>query len=182
MMDTHQTRGIATRMIVKAGILRMAVIGNVCSLDSENVKTGDIFLPLDHCNINSSNVNHGPNVDKWGKRFYDCSSVYDLNMVKTFAKLAKKVTDKKPHQSRLLYMSHIKPFAGLAEKRYGDAFEKLIKSDAKGVTNDGYGEVMMLRQMDFDSTHKAIYIGIVGHQAVKDGGKYEADIFNVEEY
>jgi hypothetical protein len=121
-------------------------------------------------NLSAQNPNFGPNVDKWGKRFYDCSNVYDLNMTNTFHKICKKTLAGKrtSFKSNIMFMSHAKPFASVAEVRFSESFKRIVNNDCRAITNQGYGEVMSMRQMDFDSTIKSCFIGVVAHRCVSD--------------
>lgn len=176
----HSIRSVLPRIMTQLGVMRLAVIGNVASL-SDKVEVADLFLPLDHVNLSAANPNHGPNVDAWGKRFYDCSNVYDMNMTMTYHKIAKKLLKGKRnvHKSNIVFTGHSKPFAALAEKRFGESFG-LVKSQCDAVSNVGYGEVMEVRHMDFETTLKVCYIGLVTHKTVEDVSDYQVEDYDHE--
>jgi len=46
----------------------------------DEYKAGDLFLATDHANISSCNPGIGPNLDEYGPRFFDVSSMYDHRM------------------------------------------------------------------------------------------------------
>ena len=43
----------------------------------EQYSVGDLFLVKDHANISASSPGIGPNIDEYGPRFYDISSMYE---------------------------------------------------------------------------------------------------------
>jgi len=62
-------------MLVKTDFRQILIVNGICSL-TEEMKVGDLFLTLDHLNLNGSSPQMGPNEDSWGKWFYDCSNIY----------------------------------------------------------------------------------------------------------
>jgi hypothetical protein len=43
----------------------------------EHYEAGDLFIVKDHANISASSPGIGPNIDEYGPRFYDVSSMYE---------------------------------------------------------------------------------------------------------
>ena len=48
----------------------------------ESYRAGDLFVVKDHCNISASSPGIGPNLDEYGPRFYDTSSMYEKAFTK----------------------------------------------------------------------------------------------------
>ncbi len=53
-------------MLVKTDFRQILIVNGICSL-TEEMKVGDLFLTLDHLNLNGSSPQMGPNEDSWGK-------------------------------------------------------------------------------------------------------------------
>lgn len=43
----------------------------------EELKAGDLFVVKDHASISAQSPGIGPNIDEYGPRFYDISSMYE---------------------------------------------------------------------------------------------------------
>ena len=84
------------------------------------MKVGDLFVAQDQMNLNAQNPQFGPNEDSWGKWFYDCSNIYHTPYVQKFQRIFESIKGVKAHQNNILFTSHSKPYASLAEKRLAD--------------------------------------------------------------
>lgn len=51
----------------------------------DSFQTGDLFLTKDHANISASSPGIGPNLDEYGPRFYDISSMYEKRFSQAIA-------------------------------------------------------------------------------------------------
>lgn len=108
-------RSLGVRILVKCGFTEILVTNSVCSL-TDDMKVGDLFLALDQLNLNGQNPQFGPNEDSWGKRFYDCSNIYYKPFTNKFKEIYKNAQGRPLFENNLLFTSHAKPYASLAEK------------------------------------------------------------------
>ena len=153
-------RSIPTRILHALGAKRFTVISDIFGVDDE-LETGDIFLAKDHINLSVLNPTMGPNIDKWGKRFYDVSRCYNPKLIDAYIEEASNHEDVKIYTSGVAYTSSAKPYAGLAEKKFCKGIGKINGTDCKGISFQGYSELMTIRQMDFDDEFKTLFIGII---------------------
>jgi hypothetical protein len=45
--------------------------------NADELKGGDLFVVKDHASISAQSPGIGPNIDEYGPRFYDISSMYE---------------------------------------------------------------------------------------------------------
>ena len=71
--------------------MRIAILGSECknflacphvwnlqwARNAEKLEAGDLFVVKDHANISAQSPGIGPNIDEYGPRFYDISSMYE---------------------------------------------------------------------------------------------------------
>ena len=50
------------------------------SKNPDTYKAGDLFLVTDHANISASSPGIGPNIDEYGPRFYDITTMYEKRL------------------------------------------------------------------------------------------------------
>lgn len=87
-----------------------------------------------------------------------------------------------------MYTSHAKPYAGLAEQRLGESvhvllkdFETKVHKELTAVTNQGFGEVMTIRNMDLspEVPVNCFMVGVVTHHYNLNEG-YQVDTYDVD--
>lgn len=174
-------RSIPTRILHKLGVNRFVVIGNVFGAD-ENIEVGDLYLPTDHMNLSVLNPTQGKNIDEWGRRFYDVSKCYDNGLIDKFKELAEKIEGCNVWKSHLFYVNNAKPYAGRAEQRFCKGMGEINGYDCKGVSFQGYSEMMTIRHMDFEDLFKTIYIGVISDKCVNQAESFGVENIDMESY
>jgi purine-nucleoside phosphorylase len=84
---TMQEVTIPVRVMKQLGI-KLLVASNACGGLNPDFNAGDIMIITDHINFMGTNPLMGPNLDEFGPRFPDMSSVYDRDMIKVLEKVA----------------------------------------------------------------------------------------------
>ena len=186
MIMHHETldptaRSIPTRILHKLGVSTFYLIGNVFGADEE-MNVGDLFIPVDHCNLSTLNTTSGPNIDSWGKRFYDVSKCYHDHLIEDFEAKAASHKDVKVFKAQLLYVNNSKSYAGLGEQQFCKGMGVTNKYNCTAVSFQGHAEIMTMRHMDFDSNIHALYIGVVFDRCVNESEGTHIDTFNSTDY
>lgn len=183
-----QLRSLPIRVPMKLGFKKFVIMGNVTGL-VEGMNQGDTYLVNDHMSWTGLSPLHGPNVESYGKRFFDQTNVYDKNMSMMFAKLAKKVEGYNVHKGNLLWATNSKPYMSHAEASMAKHITELGFSTS-AFTNQGVADMQTLRHMDFEDTLKGMYLGIVSETALyenaaglkEDFGEEILDLSDMEAY
>ena len=168
-----------TRTLVTLGMKKFVILANVASTDAE---IGDLYLPNDHINYTGAQPTIGKNIDKWGKRFYDCSVCYDRNMTLTFAKIHEKQHGAGSlKQGNMIWLNSIKPYCGKSEENFATT-SSFGEFKINAVVKEGILDIMAIRHMDFEGDLKAVFIGVVNETTAPVDPSTHADQFDLEKY
>lgn len=180
LLDTT-SRTIPTRILRKLGVDKFFILGNVFGVD-DNMKVGDLVLPMDHINISVLNPTFGKNIDEWGKRFYDVSKCYNHTLIDKFAEIAQEKGNVQAWKVGLAYTINSKPYTGLAEKRFCEGIGSINDIEVKATSFQGFPEMMTIRHMDFEDEFKNLYIGVVYDKCVNEDSEELVDTFKIDQY
>ncbi len=115
------------RVLSMLGVKHLLISSAVGGLNPQ-FNTGDLMIVTDHINLTGTNPLIGPNLDQFGARFPDMSSVYDRSLIH--------LANKKALESKIRLMQGI--YVGLTgpclETPAETRFLRLIGADAVGMS------------------------------------------------
>jgi len=132
----------------------------------EAYNAGDLFIAKDHANISASSPGIGPNIDEYGPRFYDISSMYE----KKFTEILQETVTAQGvrhcvgdlfwvNNTAIPNVAHVNLAAGVSNDRV--CF--------KGIVKNGVSELMAVHHRNPQSPYKltSSMIGIVSDSVVR---------------
>lgn len=69
--------------------IKTLIITNAAGGINENLEIGDLMIVKDHIKLSNDSPVRGININEFGERFFDMSSVYDKNLIETAKNTAK---------------------------------------------------------------------------------------------
>ena len=108
----------------------------------EDLKAGDLFVVKDHASISAQSPGIGPNIDEYGPRFYDISSMYEKRFTQMINEIIHSHPEIKSTHGEVFWVNNSAltngsaPFDKMAE---GLSNQKVC---FKGVTKTGISELM----------------------------------------
>ena len=142
--------------------------------NSGELKAGDLFVVKDHASISAQSPGIGPNIDEFGPRFYDISSMYE----KRFTHLINEIIGSHPGVAH----AHGEVFwVNNSALPSGDVFTRMAeglsnhKVTFKGVTKTGISELMAVHHRQSQSPYKltSAMVGIITDSTIRKQTQHE---------
>lgn len=67
-------------------------LNNAVNQERQPLKAGDLFVVTDHANLSANSPGIGPNIDDYGPRFYDITSMYHSELTSNLRNLCSDVS------------------------------------------------------------------------------------------
>ncbi len=136
----------------------------------------------DHASISAQSPGIGPNIDEYGPRFYDISSMYEKRFTQIINELIHGASSIKSTHGEVFWVNnstvHISIFNQMAE---GLSNQKVC---FKGVTKTGISELMAVHHRQSQSPHKltSAMVGIITDSQIRKQAqtdRYTAGVKNL---
>ena len=149
----------------------------------EELKAGDLFVVKDHANISAQSPGIGPNIDEFGPRFYDISSMYE----KAFSQLLRETIAShetiKSVCGEVFWVNNSVAVHGTVYNQMAEGLSN-EKVTFKGLTKTGISELMAVHHRQSQSPHKltSAMVGIITDSVVRRQAQhdhYQAGVHNL---
>jgi hypothetical protein len=146
--------------------------------NTDELQAGDLFLVKDHANISAQSPGIGPNIDEYGPRFYDISSMYE----KRFSALVKESiehTGARHTEGQVFWVNNSTvPSPVFNQMAEGLSNEKVT---FKGLVKTGISELMAVHHRASSSPYKltSAMVGIVTDSVVRRQNQHERYVVGV---
>jgi hypothetical protein len=160
--------------------LRIAILGAECKVflscphiwnlqwerNSEKLQAGDLFVVKDHANISAQSPGIGPNIDEYGPRFYDISSMYEKRFTHLIQEVIAANGAKSVYGEVFWVNNSAVPSPIYQQMAEGFSNEKVC---FKGLTKTGISELMAVHHRASSSPYKltSAMVGIVTDSVIR---------------
>jgi len=136
--------------------------------NQDELKAGDLFVVKDYASISEQNPGIGPNIDEFGPRFFDISTMFEANLTQTI-----RDTIAQNHSIKSVYGDVF--WVNNSAYVHGTVFNKMAEALSnervtfKGLTKTGIPELMAVMHRQCQSPYPLVsaMVGIVTDSVVR---------------
>ena len=134
----------------------------------EKLKAGDLFVVKDHANISAQSPGIGPNIDEYGPRFYDISSMYEKQFSQVLRDTIASHQAVKSVYGEVFWVNNSVAVHGTVYNKIAEGLSN-EKVTFKGLTKTGISELMAVHHRQSQSPHKltSAMVGIVTDSVIR---------------
>lgn len=111
------------------------------AVNGEDLKGGDLFVVKDHASISAQSPGIGPNIDEFGPRFYDISSMYEKRFTQMINEIIASHADMKSVHGEVFWVNNSVVPRGNVYNQMAESLSN-VKVSFKGLAKTGISELM----------------------------------------
>ena len=111
------------------------------AVNAVDLKGGDLFIVKDHASISAQSPGIGPNIDEYGPRFYDISSMYEKRFTQMINEIIASHSDIKSVHGEVFWVNNSIVPSGTVYNQMAESLSN-AKVTFKGLTKTGISELM----------------------------------------
>lgn len=138
------------------------------------LKAGDLFVVQDHASISAQSPGIGPNIDEFGPRFYDISSMYEKKFTQMINEIIASHHEVKSTHGEVFWVNNSALIQGSVFHTMAENLSN-HKVCFKGVTKTGISELMAVHHRQSQSPYPltSAMVGIVTDSTVRRQAQHE---------
>jgi hypothetical protein len=142
--------------------------------NSEELKAGDLFVVKDHASISAQSPGIGPNIDEYGPRFYDISSMYEKRFTHIINEIIGSHAEIKSTHGEVFWVNNSALTNGTVFHKMAEGLSNQ-KVCFKGVTKTGISELMAVHHRQSQSPYKltSAMVGIITDSGIRKQVQHE---------
>ena len=142
--------------------------------NSQDLKAGDLFVVKDHANISAQSPGIGPNIDEYGPRFYDISSMYEKRFTEIVNQVIASHEKVASTSGEVFWVNNSVSVHGTVFNRMAEGLSN-EKVTFKGLTKTGISELMAVHHRQSQSPYKltSAMVGIVTDSVIRKQVQHE---------
>jgi len=142
--------------------------------NADELKAGDLFVVKDHASISAQSPGIGPNIDEYGPRFYDISSMYEKRFTQVINDIIASHHEIKSTHGEVFWVNNSAVPSGTVFNKMAEGLSN-HKVCFKGVTKTGISELMAVHHRQSQSPYKLTsgMVGIITDSCIRKQAQHE---------
>lgn len=142
--------------------------------NADELRAGDLFVVKDHASISAQSPGIGPNIDEYGPRFYDISSMYEKRFTQVINEIIASNKDIKSTHGEVFWVNNSAVPSGTVFHKMAEGLSN-HKVCFKGVTKTGISELMAVHHRQSQSPYKLTsgMVGIITDSCIRKQAQHE---------